>query len=68
MPSPEQKRKIKTQFEIMAIPFYAVGEDDTRGAKHGASQWQHDHLEGKGRNKRREEKRKSFHCAAMAAG
>ena len=35
MPSPEQERKIKTQFEIMSVPFFTMREDDSRGAKHG---------------------------------
>ena len=41
VPSPEQKTKIKTQFEIMSVPFHTVREDDSRGAKHGVSQWQY---------------------------
>ena len=43
MPSPEQKRLIKTQLELMSVPFYTVREDDSRGAKHRLSQWQYDH-------------------------
>ena len=47
MPSLEQKRKIKTRFEIMSVPFHTVREDDTRGAKHGQSWWQYDHWKAK---------------------
>ena len=43
MPSQELKRKIKTRFEIMSVPFYTVREDDTRRAKHGQNPWQYDH-------------------------
>ena len=48
MPSPEQKRKIKTRFEIMSVPFYTVREDDTRRAKHGQNPWQYDHWKARG--------------------
>ena len=34
-PSPEQKRKIKSQFEILSIPYHVVQTDYSRGAKHG---------------------------------
>ena len=43
IPSPEQKRKIKTQFETMSVPFNTVREYDLREAKHRQSQWQCDH-------------------------
>ena len=43
MPSPEEKRQINTQCEIMTIPFYTVSEDDSRGANLGGAQWQHIH-------------------------
>ena len=47
MPSLEQQRKIKSQFEIFSIPSYVVKTDDSRGARHGQSQWQYDHWKAK---------------------
>ena len=38
-----ERRKIRSQFEVMSVPFYPVREGDTRGAKHGQTQWQYDH-------------------------
>ena len=47
MPSPEQKRKIKSQYEILSIPYHVVKTDCSRGARHGQSQWQYDHCTAK---------------------
>ena len=57
MPSPEQKRKIKTHFEIMSVPFYSAREGDSRGAKHGQTQWQYDHRKARDAKKRCAEER-----------
>ena len=62
MPSPKQQRKIKTQFEIMSVPFFKVREDDSRGAKHGLTQWQYDHWKAKDAKKKCEEERERFYC------
>ena len=56
MPSPEQKRKIRTQFEIMSVPYYIVRVDDSRGARHGESQWQCDHRQAKDAKRRARKK------------
>ena len=40
MPSPEQRRKIKSQFKIMSVPYNVVRMDYSRGARHGQTQWQ----------------------------
>ena len=43
MPSPEQKKRIKIQFEVMSVPHYLVRVDYSRGAKHGENKWQKSH-------------------------
>ena len=43
MPSPEQRKRITIQFEVVSVPYYIVRVDYSRGAKHCESQWQHDH-------------------------
>ena len=47
IPSTKQKRKIKNQFEVLSIPCYNAEKDYSRGAKHGASQDQHDHFKAR---------------------
>ena len=47
MPSPKQKRKIKTEIEIMSDSYYTVREGSSRGAGHGETQLQHDHWKAK---------------------
>ena len=47
MPSSEQRRKNKSQFEILAVQCYTVKTDNLRGASHGQSQWQYDHWKAK---------------------
>ena len=37
MPSLEQKRKIKSESEILSVPFYVVTTDSSRGARRGHS-------------------------------
>ena len=51
-PLPEQRRKIKTQFEIMSVPCYIVRMDHSRGARHGQTQWQYDHWKAKDAKRR----------------
>ena len=43
MHSSEQKRKIKSQFEILSIPHHIVKTDYPRGARHSSATWQNDH-------------------------
>ena len=38
-----ETQKIKTQFEIMSVPYLVVKMDYSRGARHGLTQWQDDH-------------------------
>ena len=39
MPSLEQKRTIKSQFEILSIPYYVVKTDCSRGARYEYDHW-----------------------------
>ena len=43
MPSPEQRERIRSQFEVVFVPYFFVRVDCSRGAKYGQSQWQYDH-------------------------
>ena len=47
MASTEQKCKIKSQSEILSMPYYIVRKDHSRGAKQGPTQWQYDHSKAK---------------------
>ena len=47
MPSPEQRRKIRSHSELMSMPYDVVKTDCSRGAKHGETQWQYDHWKAK---------------------
>ena len=47
MPSSEQKRRIKRQFEILSIPCYIVKSDYSRRSRHGPTLWQYDHWKAK---------------------
>ena len=67
MPSPEQKRKIRTQFDIMSVPYYIVRVDDSRGARHGESQWQCDHWQAKDAKRRARKKGKDSIVPARSA-
>ena len=47
MPSPEQKRKTNSPFEILSTLYCIVETDYARGARRGQSQWQYDHCKSK---------------------
>ena len=51
MTSPEQKKRIKIQFEVMSVPYYLVRVDYSRGSKHGENTWQKKTLAKKGARK-----------------
>ena len=57
MPSPEQRRSIKSQFEILSIAYFVVKTDYSGGARHGQSQWQYDHWKAKEDAKRHAERK-----------
>ena len=62
MPSPEQRRFIKSQFEILSIPYYVVKTDYSGGATHGQSQWQYDHWKAKDAKRFAERKNTAPSC------
>ena len=49
MPSPEQKRRIKTQHNIMSVPYYIVMVDCSGGARHTESKTQSEVQKRKGK-------------------
>ena len=66
MPSPEQKRKINSPFEILSTLYCIVKTDYARGARRGQSQWQYDHCKSKYTRRGVEKKGARFHLSTVA--
>ena len=43
MPSPEQRKRIRTPSEVVFVPYFFVRVNYSRCAEYGQSQWQSDH-------------------------
>ena len=66
MPSTEQKRKIRNQFEILSIPCFVVKKDYSRGAKRGPTQEQYDHFRANESTRHARKKQYSFYFEQVA--
>ena len=65
MPSTVQRRKCKTQFEIMSVPYCIVRVDHIRSARHGESQRQYDLWKSTGAKRSARKTGEKFHCATV---